>query len=80
MSHKEASNVLGGTTALLKAQATRTFELCAREASQVFGGLSYTRGGQGNFCVPSGLGRFFHEIFARQIFSVLFFADFFFRR
>lgn len=47
MSHDEALRVLGGTTALLKAQATRTFELCAREASQVFGGLSYTRGGQG---------------------------------
>lgn len=48
MGHDEASRVLGGTTALLKAQATRTFELCAREASQIFGGLSYTRGGQGS--------------------------------
>lgn len=37
----------GGTIALLKAQATETFEFCAREASQIFGGLSYTRGGQG---------------------------------
>ena len=30
-----------------EAQATVTFEFCAREASQIFGGLSYSRGGQG---------------------------------
>ncbi|GAA5854264.1 hypothetical protein JCM3766R1_004140, partial [Sporobolomyces carnicolor] len=36
----------GGTMALLKAQATETFEFCAREAAHVFGGLSYTKGGQ----------------------------------
>jgi len=39
--------VLPGSIALAKAQATRTFEFCAREAVQVFGGLGYTRGGQG---------------------------------
>ena len=45
---KEESMVrLGGPIALLKAQATTTFELCAREASQIFGGLAYTRGGLG---------------------------------
>jgi len=38
---------LGGPIALLKAQATQTMEYCAREASQIFGGLAYTRGGQG---------------------------------
>jgi alkylation response protein AidB-like acyl-CoA dehydrogenase len=38
---------LGGAIAGLKAQATTTFEFCAREASQIFGGLSYSRGGQG---------------------------------
>ncbi|KAI9016893.1 putative acyl-CoA dehydrogenase [Hyaloraphidium curvatum] len=38
---------LGGHTALLKLQATRTFEYCAREACQVMGGIAYTRGGQG---------------------------------
>ena len=32
---------------LLKVQATKTFEYCAREAAQIFGGASYTRGGQG---------------------------------
>ncbi|KAI8906269.1 acyl-CoA dehydrogenase/oxidase [Gorgonomyces haynaldii] len=38
---------LGGPIALLKAQSTQTMEYCAREASQIFGGLSYSRGGQG---------------------------------
>merc|ERR1711977_509122 len=32
---------------LLKVQATKTFEFCAREAAQIFGGASYVRGGQG---------------------------------
>jgi len=31
---------------LLKVQASRTIEFCAREASQVFGGRSYVRGGR----------------------------------
>ncbi|KAI8990278.1 acyl-CoA dehydrogenase/oxidase [Pilobolus umbonatus] len=39
-------NLLAGPIALLKAQSTQTFEFCAREASQIFGGLAYTRGGQ----------------------------------
>jgi len=47
MSPDEARKKLGGVIALTKAQATQTFELCAREASQIFGGLAYTRGGQG---------------------------------
>merc|ERR1712176_484651 len=37
----------GGQTALMKVQCTKVFEYCAREAAQIFGGLSYTRGGQG---------------------------------
>mmetsp|Transcript_1635 Transcript_1635/g.3689 ORF Transcript_1635/g.3689 Transcript_1635/m.3689 type:complete len:452 (-) Transcript_1635:71-1426(-) len=46
--HKMEANLkLGGVTALLKAQCTKVFEYCAREAAQIFGGLSYTRGGQG---------------------------------
>lgn len=40
-------DIQGGPIALCKAQATQTFEYCAREAAQIFGGLSYTRGGQG---------------------------------
>jgi len=43
----EAGMKLGGSTALLKVQCTKVFEYCAREAAQIFGGLSYTRGGQG---------------------------------
>ncbi|KAI9016898.1 acyl-CoA dehydrogenase/oxidase [Hyaloraphidium curvatum] len=38
---------LGGAIALCKLQCTRTFELCAREASQIMGGIAYTKGGQG---------------------------------
>lgn len=29
--------LLGGDTALLKVQATKVFEFCAREAAQIFG-------------------------------------------
>ncbi|SMR52671.1 unnamed protein product [Zymoseptoria tritici ST99CH_1E4] len=47
MDETEAMLKLGGAIAGLKAQATVTFEFCAREASQIFGGLSYSRGGQG---------------------------------
>ena len=47
MGETEAMLKLGGAIASLKAQATVTFEFCAREASQIFGGLSYSRGGQG---------------------------------
>lgn len=47
MDETEAMLKLGGAVAGLKAQSTVTFEFCAREASQIFGGLSYTKGGQG---------------------------------
>jgi len=47
MDETEAMLKLGGAIAGLKAQATQTFEFAAREASQIFGGLSYSRGGQG---------------------------------
>ncbi|ORY51020.1 acyl-CoA dehydrogenase NM domain-like protein [Rhizoclosmatium globosum] len=47
MSHEEATLKLGGAIALLKAQATQTVEFCAREASQIMGGISYTKGGVG---------------------------------
>jgi len=47
MTETEAMLKLGGAIAGLKAQSTTTFEFCAREASQIFGGLSYSRGGQG---------------------------------
>ncbi len=47
MTFKEQMATLGGPIALCKAQSTTVFEYCAREAAQIFGGLAYTRGGQG---------------------------------
>ncbi|KAF2755080.1 acyl-CoA dehydrogenase [Pseudovirgaria hyperparasitica] len=47
MGEMEAMLKLGGAIAGAKAQSTTTMEFCAREASQIFGGLSYSRGGQG---------------------------------
>jgi len=47
MEKMEAALKLGGATALCKVQCTKVLEYCAREAAQIFGGLSYTRGGQG---------------------------------
>ncbi|KAI9843968.1 MAG: hypothetical protein M1837_006009 [Sclerophora amabilis] len=47
MGETEAMLKLGGAIAGLKAQSTTTFEFCAKEAAQIFGGLSYSRGGQG---------------------------------
>ncbi|KAI9294847.1 acyl-CoA dehydrogenase NM domain-like protein [Neoconidiobolus thromboides FSU 785] len=45
-SPKKQATDLAGPIALLKAQATQTFALCATEATQIFGGLAYTRGGR----------------------------------
>ncbi|KAJ3385848.1 hypothetical protein HDU92_002833 [Lobulomyces angularis] len=47
LSKSEANVILGGPIALLKAQATTTVEYCAREASQIMGGIAYTKGGVG---------------------------------
>merc|ERR1719387_502062 len=47
MSKDEQNQRLGGHIALLKLQASKTAEFCAREALQVFGGAGYTRTGQG---------------------------------
>jgi len=38
---------VAGQIALLKVQSTQTFEYCAREASQIFGGASFLRSGPG---------------------------------
>jgi alkylation response protein AidB-like acyl-CoA dehydrogenase len=47
MDEKEAMIKLGGAIALLKAQSTQTIEYCAREATQILGGIGYTKGGIG---------------------------------
>ncbi|KUJ10845.1 putative acyl-CoA dehydrogenase [Mollisia scopiformis] len=68
---------LGGPIAGLKAQATVTFEFCAREASQIFGGLSYSRGGQGGkverlyrdvraYAIPGGSEEIMLDLSIRQ--------------
>ncbi|KAJ3410285.1 hypothetical protein HDV05_003967 [Chytridiales sp. JEL 0842] len=65
MPPEQANIVLGGPIALLKAQATETLDFCAREASQILGGIAYTKGGLGEkveriyrdvraFAIPGG--------------------------
>ncbi|KAK4447738.1 acyl-CoA dehydrogenase/oxidase [Podospora aff. communis PSN243] len=77
MGETEAMLRLGGPIASLKAQATVTFEFCAREASQIFGGLSYSRGGQGGkverlyrdvraYAIPGGSEEIMLDLSIRQ--------------
>lgn len=72
---------LGGPIALLKAQTTQTFELCAREAAQIFGGLAYSRGGQGEkverlyrevraYAIPGGSEEIMLDLGMRQSIKV----------
>ena len=72
---------LGGPIALLKAQSTQTMEFCAREAAQIFGGLSYSRGGQGErverlyrevraYAIPGGSEEIMLELGIRQSIKV----------
>ncbi|KAF2483921.1 acyl-CoA dehydrogenase-like protein [Neohortaea acidophila] len=77
MTDVEAMLKLGGAIAGLKAQSTTTFEFCAREASQIFGGLSYSRGGQGGkierlyrdvraYAIPGGSEEIMLDLSIRQ--------------
>ncbi|KAJ3417555.1 hypothetical protein HDV05_000012 [Chytridiales sp. JEL 0842] len=72
---------LGGPIALLKAQSTQTFEFCAREAAQIFGGLAYSRGGQGErverlyrevraYAIPGGSEEIMLDLGIRQSLKV----------
>jgi len=72
---------LGGHTALLKVQATKTLEFCAREAAQILGGCSYTRGGQGEkverlyrevraYAIPGGSEEIMLDLGVRQSLKV----------
>ncbi|KAF3909577.1 hypothetical protein AA313_de0205623 [Arthrobotrys entomopaga] len=72
---------LGGAIAGLKAQATTTFEFCAREAAQIFGGLAYSRGGQGAkverlyrdvkaYMIPGGSLEIMEDLSIRQAMKV----------
>ncbi|KAG9298685.1 hypothetical protein G9A89_012753 [Geosiphon pyriformis] len=81
ISGMEAATRLGGPIALLKAQSTQTFEYCAREAAQIFGGLAYTRGGQGEkverlyrevraYAIPGGSEEIMLDLGIRQSLKV----------
>ena len=81
MDETEAMLKLGGAIAGLKAQSTTTFEFCAREASQIFGGLSYSRGGQGAkverlyrevraYAIPGGSEEIMLDLSVRQALRV----------
>ena len=52
MDNGASAAAVSGPMALLKVMASKTFEYCAREASQIIGGSSYTREGKVRvFCV-----------------------------
>ena len=81
MGETEAMLKLGGPIASLKAQSTVTFEFCAREAAQIFGGLGYTRGGQGakverlyrdvrGYAIPGGSEEIMLDLSIRQSLKV----------
>lgn len=79
--HEDAALRLGGAIAGCKAQSTQTFEFCAREATQFFGGLGYTRGGQGGkierlyrdvraYSIPGGSEEIMLDLSMRQSLKV----------
>lgn len=81
MEDTEAMFRLGGAIASLKAQATVTFEFCAREAVQIFGGIGYTKGGQGakverlyrdvrGYAIPGGSEEIMLDLSIRQALKV----------
>jgi len=47
MNNNVDPRIIGGTMALMKVQTTQVLEYCAREASQILGGVSCIRGGIG---------------------------------
>merc|ERR1719188_2599693 len=53
---------LGAQCALLKVMASKTFEYCAREAAQIFGGSSIVREGPGKM-----IERLYREVRAQAI-------------
>lgn len=77
MSKEEQNKRLGGHIALLKLQASKAAEFCAREALQVFGGAGYTRNGQGEkveriyrevraYAIPGGSEEIMLNLASRQ--------------
>jgi alkylation response protein AidB-like acyl-CoA dehydrogenase len=81
MSETEGMMRLGGPIALLKAASTQMLEFVAREAAQIFGGLSYTRGGPGErverlnrevraYAIPGGSEEIMLDLGIRQSLKV----------
>lgn len=81
MDEDEAMLRMGGAIAGCKAQATKTLEFCSREATQIFGGLAYSRGGQGGtierlrrdasaYSIPGGSEEIMSDLFIRQSLKV----------
>merc|ERR1712224_89301 len=81
MSKDEQNQRLGGHIALLKVQASKTAEFCAREALQVFGGAGYTRSGHGEkveriyrevraYAIPGGSEEIMLNLAAKQLMFV----------
>ncbi|KAJ3189678.1 hypothetical protein HK101_008764 [Irineochytrium annulatum] len=78
---EEAALKFGGPIALLKAHTTQLVEFCAREASQILGGIAYTRGGKGGvveriyrevrgFAIPGGSEEIMLDLGIRQALKV----------
>lgn len=77
MKHGAGEKEIGGPTALLKVSCSKTVELCAREASQILGGASYTRDGKGavveriyrevrSYAIPGGSEEIMMDLAMRQ--------------
>jgi alkylation response protein AidB-like acyl-CoA dehydrogenase len=75
--YEQAMTVLAGPISLMKAHSTKVFEYCAREASQIFGGNSYTRSGLGEkierlyrdvraYAIPGGSEEILLDLGVRQ--------------
>jgi len=73
----QAMTNLAGPISLLKAHSTKVFEYCAREASQIFGGNSYTKSGLGEkierlyrdvraYAIPGGSEEILLDLGVRQ--------------
>ena len=76
-----ATTQLAGPIALLKAHSTKVFEYCAREASQIFGGNSYTQNGLGEkierlyrdvraYAIPGGSEEILLDLAVKQALKV----------
>ncbi|KAK3246552.1 hypothetical protein CYMTET_43917 [Cymbomonas tetramitiformis] len=76
-SNKVKDREMGGMAALLKVQASMTFEFCAREASQIFGGSSIVKEGKGRIverlyrevratAIPGGSEEILRDLAVRQ--------------